>query len=261
MAKDPKKLVFNDKDDLVELLSLIIELSEKHFYRYEIYYKHLSDEINKYFPGIKLEDKIDERYITYLEEYYKKIDISKTMDYIEYKSIEDKIINVQSYLLNLFGDRTTKGGVSFFRFRSEYEKMKKNISLPSLDELPQDFREICNDMYTTRNYMHHMTDAKFIEWKAYRKEQLKTGRFKKWPDRVINIDICKNVSILFLYQLYKGQTEFYYYSKKILKQMRKDYSKIFGETMAINRRQQASVDLSSVDISINGVKRHKGILK
>ena len=34
------------------------------------------------------------------------------IDYIEYKSIEDKIQNVELQLLNLLGVRTKKGGVS-----------------------------------------------------------------------------------------------------------------------------------------------------
>lgn len=41
---------------------------------------------------------------------YKLKHSSYRIDYLEYKSIEDKISNVQSQLLNLLGDRTKKVG-------------------------------------------------------------------------------------------------------------------------------------------------------
>lgn len=45
------------------------------------------------------------------------------IDYIEYKSIEDKIQNVELQLLNLLGDRTKRRSF-ILRFRYEYRKLK-----------------------------------------------------------------------------------------------------------------------------------------
>lgn len=259
MGGDPKKLIVNNKNDLLELLSLIIELSEKHFYRYDIYYKQLSEVVKLRIGSVKVQNKIDKDYIEYLQKDKIDIDVTRTMNYLEYKQIEDMISNVQLYLLNLFGDRTSKGGVSFQRYRKEYERLKKvDDSLPILDELTDEFRRLSNMMYTERNYKHHMTDAKFIEWIAYRRAQSRMGNYQKWPDREIQVDICEELSIVYLYRLFQEHTFFYYYSKIMLRQMRKDYSKIYGETMRITRKYKKEVDLSSIPISINGHERHYG---
>ena len=41
MGTDPKKINFQDKNDLIVFLNLIIELTIKHYYRYKEYYKEL----------------------------------------------------------------------------------------------------------------------------------------------------------------------------------------------------------------------------
>ena len=128
MGTDPKKINFQDKNDLIVFLNLIIELTIKHYYRYKEYYKELFDltkeQISK-ISTIKKEDINEDNFVeiisklTESEEFrknYKKIKYK----YLEYKSIEDKISNVQCQILNLLGDRTSKGGVSYWRFNSNF---------------------------------------------------------------------------------------------------------------------------------------------
>lgn len=184
------------------------------------------------------------------------------IDYIEYKSIEDKIQNVELQLLNLLGDRTKKGGVSYWRFRYEYRKLKdeKNVQLPELEILSQDFNELLNKMNSARNYLHHMTDAKFIEWANYRKKQMMDypGVFGKWPDSVIVSDGYEKVSAEWLWQLVLHQIELKKDVRKILQQMKRDYSRIYGKSMRIEKNWREVLDNSAFEISKNGIKRYNG---
>lgn len=265
-----KKYVFQNREQLIELLSLCIELVDKHFYRYCVYYNELimmaKEKIRQIYQVDELE--IDDKNIYSeiikvmgLDNY---IDNHKDykIDYIKYKSIEDKIVNVQLQLLNLLGDRTKKGGVSYWRFRYEYRKLKdeKNVDLPELEILSQEFNKLLNEMNSSRNYLHHMTDAKFIEWGNYRKKQIldNPGVFRKWPDSTIVSDRYKNVSVEWLWQLVFSQSEFKRNVKKVLMQMKKDYSRIYGESMSMARNWEDELTSEIFEISINGIKRYKG---
>lgn len=273
MAKESKKYNFENREQLIELLSLTIELVDKHFYRYCVYYEELimlaNDKIKEIsgFDKLKINEEniySEIRNVMQLEQYMYNHNDYK-INYIEYKSMEDKIVNVQSQLLNLLGDRTKKGGVSYWRFRYEYRKLKdeKNNDLPELEMLSQEFNELMNDMNSMRNYLHHMTDAKFIEWADYRKRQMRENPniFKKWPDAVIVSERYENVSIEWLWQLVLSQIEFKKDVRKILQQMKKDYSCLYGESMRIQKKWKDELDNSSFEISINGVKRHLGKLR
>lgn len=273
MSKDPKKFDFQTKEQLIELLNLTIELVDKHFYRYCAYYDELIDMTQAKLCDIQGSEisKIDDSNMrneimnAIKMDNYKLKHSSYRIDYLEYKSIEDKISNVQSQLLNLLGDRTKKGGVSYWRFRYEYKKLKdeKKVELPELDVLSQDMNELLNEMNSARNYMHHMTDAKFIEWINYRKKQMleHPGVFQKWPDSVITSDRYENVDVEWLWQLVLSQIDFKKSVREILQQMKKDYSCIYGECMRIQKKWIDELDATAFMVSINGIKRHNGDLK
>lgn len=272
MGTDPKKINFQDKNDLIVFLNLIIELTIKHYYRYKEYYKELFDltkeQISK-ISTIKKEDINEDNFVeiisklTESEEFrknYKKIKYK----YLEYKSIEDKISNVQCQILNLLGDRTSKGGVSYWRFRYEYNKMKKQIDLPILEEFPDKFNETLNNLYTTRNYMHHMTDAKFIEWKNYREKQLNKAGYKLfevWPSEKIEIDRYEYVGIGWILQLFLSQINFKRAASEVLMQMKKDYSTLYGKSINTPSNWSDVMECSHFEVSFNGFKRHQGKIK
>lgn len=142
MGVDPKKIDFQSKNDLIIYLNLIIELTTKHFYRYKEYFDELlnlaREQISKILEVEK--ENITENNMNDIIRKCMKTDEFRTNHeklkyrYLEYKSIEDKISNVQNQILNLLGDRTSKGGVSYWRFRHEYDKMikEKQIDLPIL---------------------------------------------------------------------------------------------------------------------------------
>lgn len=271
MSADPKKIDFQSKNDLIIFFNLIIELTTKHFYRYKVYYDELlnlaTEQISK-ISGIKKENITE---VNIAENIRKCTETNKYRNnhenlkysYLEYKSIEDKISNVQGQILNLLGDRTSKGGVSYWRFRDEYNKMimKKQIVLPPLMEFSDEFNKTLNDLYKARNYSHHMTDAKFIEWKNYRENQLmETGYklFQVWPSEIIEIDRYEYVSIEWIWQLLLAQIDFKRDVKKVLMQMKKDYSSLYGKSIRTNTKWIDILDCSNFEISINGYKRHLG---
>lgn len=265
-----KKYLFENREQLIELLSLSIELVDKHFYRYCVYYDELITMAKKKIKEISLVEmvEIDEKnmvteiYNIRKQENYTSNYKDYCIDYIEYKSIEDKIQNVELQLLNLLGDRTKKGGVSYWRFRYEYRKLKdeKNVQLPELEILSQDFNELLNKMNSARNYLHHMTDVKFIEWANYRKKQMMDypGVFGKWPDSVIVSDRYEKVSAEWLWQLVLHQIELKKDVRKILQQMKRDYSRIYGKSMRIEKNWREVLDNSAFEISKNGIKRYNG---
>lgn len=265
-----KKYVFENREQLIELLSLCIELVNKHFYRYRVYYDELISMAKDKIKEIsnkdvsQIDDKDIETEILNVMEHTNYITNHNKykIDYIEYKSMEDKILNVAAQLLNLLGDRTKKGGVSYWRFRYEYKKLKdeKQVDLPELEILSQDFNEILNRMYSSRNYQHHMTDAKFIEWGNYRKKQIKDnpGAFVKWPDSVIYSERYEYVSVEWLWQLVHSQIEFKKDVREILQQMKKDYSHIYGERMRVEMPWKDELTSEIFEVSINGINRHNG---
>ena len=184
--------------------------------------------------------------------------------YLDYKAMEDKIGNVQAQILNLIGDRTSKGGVSYWRFRNEYKKMKEKNNLPILEEFPEKFNKTMNEIYTVRNYSHHMTDAKFIEWKNYREKQLiEAGHklFEVWPSEEIVIDRYEYVEIEWIWQLVLSQIEFKKIVKEVLMQMKKDYSILYGKSIKIRSKWKDKVGCSHFEVSIKGFKRHQGKMK
>lgn len=112
-----EKYVFENREQLIELLSLCIELVNKHFYRYRVYYDELISMAKDKIKEIsnkdvsQIDDKDIETEILNIMEHTNYITNHNKykIDYIEYKSMEDKILNVAAQLLNLLGDRTKKG--------------------------------------------------------------------------------------------------------------------------------------------------------
>ena len=265
-------MLLKDKKDLIILLNLLIELTLKHYYRYKEYYKELFEiaieQISK-ISSIKKESIKENNFIDIIGKLVKNDDYiincgKLKYEYSKYKSIEDKIGNVQGQILNLLGDRTSKGGVSYWRFRNEYNKMKDKMQLPTLMEFSEEFNCILNELYRTRNYCHHMTDAKFIEWKNYREKQLSEAGytlFQIWPCEKIEIDRYEYISVEWIWQLVLSQIDFNKAIKQVIMQMKKDYSMLYGESIYTPIKWNEVMLSSHFEVSINGIKRHQGKIK
>ena len=268
LAKDPKVYEFNTVDDFIVFLNLLIEIAIKHLRRYDKYFKELEQ-----FTFQKLKDaSID---LNFIEEFdaEKLLDdkenfikgIHYKINYWEYKELEDKLFTPQNLLLNVFADRTSNG-VSYWRFRKEYSKKAKQDSQFdfNLMEFDESVRAMINDLASARNYEHHLTDAKFIEWRKYREDQLSMFKNPKliWPTENITIDFNEFLEIGYLIGLYLVSKEFIEYFKKLLQYMKRDYSKLIGKSIKITRQiHREPLTFNYAKISINEIKRHDGQLQ
>lgn len=266
MTNPNKIFKFNTKYDFETYMALLIELTYKHYFRFKKYIREFDDyiesEILKGFESNKYKE-----YEKLVDQFYETEDISilkrlgvavKVVNYNKYKELEDKLNTPKHYLLNLFGDYS-KNAASYKRIRKELEK-SEDITGIRLEKLSQKMNENLNEVSKMRNYEHHMTDAKFIEWKEYREEQQKGNpNYERWPSNQITIvqhDSIHFVMALMNYKVFKEQSEIF---SEIFQQMKMDYSRLIGESMRINKiANKKNLPLQDVEISFNGYQRHIG---
>jgi len=257
---------FNNVRDFAIFLNLLIEITIKHLRKYDVYFNELEN-----FTLSKLDEPLKllicaKEFDLENSRYNKNIGALKNIkiDYWELKALEDKLLTPKNLLLNAFADRTSNG-VSYWRFRKECEKKAKLDSKFDfkLVEFDENIRAIINDLCSARNYEHHMTDAKFIEWRKYREKQLSNFSDPEsiWPSEIIQVDFYEDVEITYLLSTYLASKELRGYFKQLLQYMKKDYSKLIGKSMSINKiTHKQALSSKDSEISVNGVKRHEGKL-
>ncbi len=270
MADDPKKYEFNNTKDIIIYSNLMIELTIKHYNRYTHYFQELEDlylntfskitnqeleEVRKYSAEYLLENKdILFEYLNNKESYKIK--------YYDFKSIGDKLNTPKLTLTNLIGDRT-KDAVSYLGFRDRINKYNNQCGSEKiqLQELDEEKRRILNKFNNVRNYEHHITDAKFIEWKNYREKQIQKSPLTEWPSNIISINTYDFVEAWWLFDFYHINKNFKKDIKIVIQQMKKDYSKLIGKSIEIRKNQIDTLPIEFSKISRNGVKRHLGKIK
>lgn len=227
--KDPKVFDFSTKEDLIMYTSLTLELAIRHLDRHKRYVKELEKLILE-------NDKIK---------------------YKEYKEIEDKLFSPQNYLLNLFGDNS-KNSASYLRIRKVMKEKKEEFNLDYIEH-DQKTREILNSLYSIRNYEHHFTDSKMMEWGLYRKKLLLTMSHINWPSEEIVINYSEFVDKKFVVNNNEAAKEMQDCFKKLLQLMKKDYSSMVGKSVKILRNSNANLSTEDYfQISVNGHYRHLG---
>ena len=232
MTKNSKLYTFEDKEDLIVYTNLIVELIVKHLDRHKRYVV----ELGKFLEG---------------KEFVK---------YEEYKAIEDKMNTPQNYLLNLFGDQS-KNAASYFRIRSVMKKKAEAFGF-EYKELDQETREIMNQLYLKRNYEHHFTDAKIMEWGLYRKEQVKSYPNFKWPSEIISVNYHEFLRIEDARKNYVRAKSLQNSFEKLLQLIKKDYSILIGKSMRIQRDfDESPMPVHNSIISAKGELRHMGKIK
>lgn len=191
-----KSMNLKIKEILLFFLNLLIEMAIKHLRKYDKYY----DDLEK-FTISKIDDPLRklisneqfdlEKYITNINKRDEAKLTSGKIKYWELKPLEDKLFTPRNLLLNIFADKTSNGA-SYWRFRKECEKKAKDnnnfdFKLTEFDEIT---RKLFNDLGSLRNYEHHMTDAKFIEWRRFRENQLIDWgiTLAAWPTETIRVD-------------------------------------------------------------------------
>lgn len=227
--KDPKVFEFLTKEDLIMYTSLILELAIRHMDRYN-------------------------RYIKELEEFIVE---NEKISYREYKEIEDKLFTPQNHLLNLFGDNS-KNAASYLRIRRIMKEKKEVFNLNYIEH-DQDTREILNSLYRSRNYEHHVTDSKIMEWGLYRKRQLSTMPHIDWPTEEIKINYSEYLEKESVVHNHKAAKKMQDDFKKLLQFMKKDYSLMIGKSMRVSRVTRSVANTTDlIQISENGQYRHLG---
>nr|WP_323410914.1 hypothetical protein [Oscillibacter sp.] len=264
MGSDPKKYEFNDDRDFIIFLSLLIEITYKYLRIYDNHFHEL-EEFTRSNTGEELfklisSENFDLIKFRFNKKYEKKPKINK-INYWKYKSLEYQLLTSRNLLLNAFADRTSNG-VSYWRFRKEFQKRKSDDeNCLKLTEFDENIRSIFNDLSSSRNYEHHLTDAKFIEWRKYREKQLSLSPIKfRWPSENIQIGLSDFVDLRYLLSTYLASKELQNCFKQLLQYMKKDYSKLIGTTMRIEVENVDILAFEDSEISINGIKRHNGKL-
>lgn len=229
MSEDTKEYQFISKNDLVIYLSLTLELSCRHFDRYKKYLKEFEEFILN-------NDKIE---------------------YEKYKELEDMLYTPKHFLLNLFGDRSKKS-TSYFRIRKEMKCKAEEFGFDYVEH-SEEVLEIFNKIYKIRNYEHHFTDSKIIEWRDYRLNQIESGMNVVWPNSSIEITYYKyldrSIIIKNLEEMISQKNDF----EKLLQLMKKDYSYLIGKKMSVKRvYQERTLPNHNLIISKNGIDRHLG---
>lgn len=275
MGNDPKVYEFKNINDITIYLNLMIELTIKHYSRYKDYFKELEDlYLNKIsnITNLNIEEIKSSSLEALLENkeiFNKYINNRKNykIKFYDFKSFEDKLNTPKLILANLIGDRS-KNAVSYLGFRDRIDKFNKTFGDKKIElqELDENKKRILNDLNKSRNYEHHITDAKFIEWKNYREKQLQLflqemSTVVKWPSNEIVVDKYEFVEIEWLMQLYSANKNFKDNIETILQQMKKDYSKLIGENIQVTQKQKDILPLKTFEISLDGIRRHFGKLK
>ncbi|AKG36184.1 hypothetical protein [Paenibacillus durus] len=229
MSRDPKLFKFDSKEDLIMYMSLVLELSIRHL----------------------------DRHKRYLDEFSKIIKSNKPIDYKQYKAVEDKLYSPQNYLLNLFADRS-KNSASYFRIRKVMLDKAEEFHINYVEHEQKDL-EIMNDLYKRRNYEHHFTDAKMMEWGNYRKKQLEEHPEFQWPSEKIEINYNQNIKKEDAMLNYKLAQHLQKGFERLLELLKKDYSLMLGKRVeVVTRVLPFSIPKHNLYISANGQYRHLG---
>lgn len=253
---------FQDKNDFINYLGLIIEQLQKCIWRLK-YYKKQVEKIclNTYQelePGTsKISIEVLKNLITD-KKYGEKRKRIRPIPYYKYAELNDRLSYVNLKILNIIGDQT-KDAVSYKKFLEkvrEYNKAreKNNEDIIQLDELSQDIREILNQANNSRNYSAHIGDSVFISQKLYRDQQLEGIK------RVLNIDLGNKlneiilvnkyeyVDVEWMFSLYITFTQNLGSYLTVFQQIRRDYSKLIGKKVDIQRgdNEVLSFDFSKI---------------
>ncbi len=157
-----------------------------------------------------------------------------------YHRLSESIECTSNYLLNLFGDET-KTAVSYKQFRNIVDRKFKNGQEEfRLDGLDNDIIKLLNEFRDMRNWSHHVPQSLLNSQIDYMKN---TGI----PSGVIDLQFSSEDIIVlewdyhdiaWLYDLYQGITEQFEEFSKVFQCMKRDYSKLIGNSCRIIKEYQ-----------------------
>ncbi|UPK45470.1 hypothetical protein [Paenibacillus pabuli] len=240
MSKDSKGFPLVCKEDFIYYLRDIIATTARYLIRLKRYIKEL-EEFNE---SKDLND-----------------DISKMALTIEYESFFDKIRYVETVLMNLIGDKT-KQALSYNKFREIADKrMSKGLEL-NLEKLSDEMKKNLNRFNNWRNTNLHIplsllsATRELAEHRVAENPEL----FGHIPNNPIYVDQYEfQYSSLFIMML-DSNKEFYGNLRKMHQQMKRDYSKLIGESVyvVLDRKKVMMIE---DHITINQMSNEKNLRK
>lgn len=224
MTNNLKIYKLDKKEDYIVYLRHLIILAHKNMMVYKMYLNKLEKYINQ-------------------NEYDKKPEsLIRPEVYFEN---QDKINNTSSYLLNLFADDTGIA-MSYKKFRRCANKKIKKLQL-GLDELDDEINNIIMQFNNLRNWSLHVPESLVTA-------QLEIVKKHKLEDYFMNdystISIPEYIyyEAAWLVDLLKENKELYSGCSKIFQQMKRDYSKLTGSSMRIEKKYYDIRPINDMDI-------------
>lgn len=211
------------KDDFIYYLRDIIDTTA----RYLIRYKRYVEELKKFIMEHDLEK-----------------DPRKKVSNRTYEDFFDKLRHVQTVLLNLIGDKS-KQSLSYNKFREIADKRIANGLDLNLSKLPDDSRIALNQFNNWRNLNLHIPLSFLSATRELAKQRIaeEPKKYSQIPDNPIFITQYEHqYSELFIVMCKRSEV-FYSLARNMHQQMKKDYSRLIGESVDIVTERRDAMEL------------------
>lgn len=180
--------------------------------------------------GVKTLDN-HKRFLKELEEIIEQYQPDENIPYGIYSDIQNKISNVESYMLNLWGDGQTSS-ISYFKFRNLVGKLNKKSKLNvELYIMNEEEEKILRRFNLSRNWQNHIPESLLTSEIEMIKQRKAVGHTKN-PIEVYFYDY---VTYDYIVDLLKGVSNFHIKAQIMLQCAKKDYSLLIGESVRIKK--------------------------
>lgn len=259
---------FNKKEDYIIYLGLIIEHLDKYLARYKHYNigvrelclekcREIRPEVTEISVELLTELFEDENYSEERKKY-------KLVPYYKYMRLSDMLNYISLKILNIIGDRT-KEAVSYIKFRDKIKEVtKKGSTLDfELDDLSQEINEKLNICNKSRNYLAHIGDSVFKSQLEYRQQEIKSfsqqfgidsDKLQEDMQKKIATKRYDYVEVEWMYDLFINYKKSLPIYLSIFQQIKRDYSKITGTKIDIEKFQNRVLPFDYSKITLDSIE-------
>lgn len=205
--KELKQFVLNNKEECIIYLQNIIAI------------------------GVKCMEN-HKRFLQELEEIIERHIECDKVSYAVYSNISNKISNVESYMLNLFGDGQATS-ISYFKFRKLLTKLAKNPDNNiQFYKFTKEEETILKEFNLSRNWNNHIPESLLTS----EIEMIRQGKASGHIKNPIEINMYNYVTLNYINDLYISAKSFQYRARKMLQSAKKDYSLLIGESVRVFKK-------------------------
>ncbi|MBR5565350.1 MAG: hypothetical protein IKW08_04195 [Roseburia sp.] len=205
--KELKQFTINSKNECIIYLQNIIAVAVKCIENHKRYIRELESIVKEYEPG-------------------------QNIPYQRYSDMQNKISNVESYLLNLFGDGQSIS-ISYFKFRKLLFKLAKNN--PDMDIqyhiMSEQEQQVLDHFNLSRNWNNHIPESLLTS----EIEMIKQGEALGHSKNPIRVNIRNYVTYEYMFDLLEASENFHLRARMMLQSAKKDYSLLIGESVRIQK--------------------------